>query len=234
MKAIWNGTVVAESDATRVVEGNHYFPPDSVKREYFKDSGTTSTCPWKGEAIVLHASKSTARRTRTQPGTTGRRRTPRRRSRTTSRSGGAWRSPSSWPYRTLHPVAEPPPPLLPHPLDPLVAGVEKTAFYVPGDESGSGDAVWVARAQDWAGARPPPGSTSRPRTAGKRAEAERLPVGLDDDVVAFGEVAAEDLHREGVLDHALDGALQGPGAEDRVVALLGEPGLGCSRAAWRR
>jgi len=50
LKAIWSGTVVAESDATRVVEGNHYFPPDSVKREYFKDSGTTSTCPWKGEA----------------------------------------------------------------------------------------------------------------------------------------------------------------------------------------
>ena len=50
MKAIWNGTVVAESDATRMVEGNHYFPPDSVKREYLKDSGTTSTCPWKGEA----------------------------------------------------------------------------------------------------------------------------------------------------------------------------------------
>ena len=50
MKAIWNGTIVAESDATRVIEGNHYFPPDSVKREYFKDSSTTSTCPWKGEA----------------------------------------------------------------------------------------------------------------------------------------------------------------------------------------
>jgi len=50
LKAIWNGTVVAESDATRMVEGNHYFPPDSVKREYLKDSGTTSTCPWKGEA----------------------------------------------------------------------------------------------------------------------------------------------------------------------------------------
>ena len=50
MKAIWNGTIVAESDATRVIEGNHYFPPDSVKREYFRHSGTTSTCPWKGEA----------------------------------------------------------------------------------------------------------------------------------------------------------------------------------------
>jgi len=51
LKAIWNGTIVAESDATRVIEGNHYFPPDSVKREYFTDSSTTSTCPWKGEAM---------------------------------------------------------------------------------------------------------------------------------------------------------------------------------------
>ena len=50
MKATWNGTIVADSDATRVIEGNHYFPPDSVKREYFKDSKTTSVCPWKGEA----------------------------------------------------------------------------------------------------------------------------------------------------------------------------------------
>ena len=50
MKATWNGTVVAESDATRVVEGNHYFPADSIKREYFKDSKTTTICPWKGEA----------------------------------------------------------------------------------------------------------------------------------------------------------------------------------------
>ena len=50
MKATWNGTIVAESDATRVVEGNHYFPPDSVKREYLKDSKTTTVCPWKGEA----------------------------------------------------------------------------------------------------------------------------------------------------------------------------------------
>ena len=51
MKAIWNGTIVAESDATRVIEGNHYFPPNSVKREYFKDSSTTSSCPWKGVAM---------------------------------------------------------------------------------------------------------------------------------------------------------------------------------------
>ncbi len=50
MKAAWNGTIVAESNSTQVVEGNHYFPPESVKREYFKDSETTSFCPWKGEA----------------------------------------------------------------------------------------------------------------------------------------------------------------------------------------
>lgn len=50
MKAIWNGTVIAQSDATEVVEGNHYFPADSIKREFFKDSATHSTCPWKGLA----------------------------------------------------------------------------------------------------------------------------------------------------------------------------------------
>ena len=50
MKATWNGTIVADSDATRVIEGNHYFPPDSVKREHFTSSKTTSVCPWKGEA----------------------------------------------------------------------------------------------------------------------------------------------------------------------------------------
>ena len=49
-KAIWNGVVLAESDNTEVVEGNQYFPPDSVKREYFKESGTHTTCPWKGLA----------------------------------------------------------------------------------------------------------------------------------------------------------------------------------------
>ncbi len=50
MKAIWNGTVVAESDATEVVEGNHYFPAAAIKREFFKDSATHSVCPWKGTA----------------------------------------------------------------------------------------------------------------------------------------------------------------------------------------
>jgi uncharacterized protein (DUF427 family) len=51
MKAIWNGQVIAESDDTIVVEGNHYFPEDSISKEYFKNSSTHSTCPWKGEAF---------------------------------------------------------------------------------------------------------------------------------------------------------------------------------------
>lgn len=50
MKAIWNNEVIAESDETVVVEGNHYFPIDSVKKEFLKSSATHSTCPWKGEA----------------------------------------------------------------------------------------------------------------------------------------------------------------------------------------
>ena len=50
MKAIWNGAVLAESDKTIVVEGNHYFPPDSVNREYLQESSTRTTCPWKGLA----------------------------------------------------------------------------------------------------------------------------------------------------------------------------------------
>ncbi len=49
-KAIWNGVVLAESDKTEVVEGNQYFPADSVKREYFKETDTHTTCPWKGLA----------------------------------------------------------------------------------------------------------------------------------------------------------------------------------------
>ena len=50
MKAIWNGQVVAQSDDTIVVEGNHYFPEDAISKEYFKNSATQSTCPWRGEA----------------------------------------------------------------------------------------------------------------------------------------------------------------------------------------
>ena len=50
MKAEWNGAVIAESDKTVVIEGNHYFPPDSLRREYLKSSATTTVCPWKGTA----------------------------------------------------------------------------------------------------------------------------------------------------------------------------------------
>lgn len=50
MKAIWNGQVLAESNETIVVENNHYFPFDSINREYFKESNTHTTCPWKGVA----------------------------------------------------------------------------------------------------------------------------------------------------------------------------------------
>jgi uncharacterized protein (DUF427 family) len=50
MKAIWNGTVIAESANTEVVEGNQYFPSDAIKSEFFKPSATTSVCPWKGTA----------------------------------------------------------------------------------------------------------------------------------------------------------------------------------------
>lgn len=49
-KAIWNGVVIAESDAFETVEGNVYFPPGSVKQEYLKASDHTSHCPWKGDA----------------------------------------------------------------------------------------------------------------------------------------------------------------------------------------
>jgi uncharacterized protein (DUF427 family) len=50
MKAIWKGHVLAESDRTQVVEGNHYFPPDSLREEHFADSDTHTTCGWKGQA----------------------------------------------------------------------------------------------------------------------------------------------------------------------------------------
>lgn len=50
MKASWNDTVIAQSDDTAVVEGNHYFPPDSVTKEYLQPSSTHTICPWKGEA----------------------------------------------------------------------------------------------------------------------------------------------------------------------------------------
>lgn len=54
MRAIWNGEIIAESDATEVVEGNHYFPLGAVNQEYLKESDHHTTCPWKGEASYYH------------------------------------------------------------------------------------------------------------------------------------------------------------------------------------
>ena len=50
MKAMWHGAVLAESNQTIVVEGNHYFPSDAVRREHVRGSATHTTCSWKGEA----------------------------------------------------------------------------------------------------------------------------------------------------------------------------------------
>jgi uncharacterized protein (DUF427 family) len=50
MKAIWNGVVIAESSNTVVVDGNHYFPAESVNSEFLRPSSTHTTCPWKGTA----------------------------------------------------------------------------------------------------------------------------------------------------------------------------------------
>jgi uncharacterized protein (DUF427 family) len=53
-KAMWEGTVLAESDAIVEVEGNLYFPPQAIKTEYFKPSNNHTTCPWKGLASYYH------------------------------------------------------------------------------------------------------------------------------------------------------------------------------------
>jgi len=50
MKAIWNGAVLAESNDTVVVEGNHYFPQSAIQMEFFKPSSTHTVCGWKGTA----------------------------------------------------------------------------------------------------------------------------------------------------------------------------------------
>lgn len=50
VRAVWADTVVAESDSTVVVEGNHYFPRESLRAEHFEAAATTSVCPWKGVA----------------------------------------------------------------------------------------------------------------------------------------------------------------------------------------
>ena len=54
MKAIWNGQVIAESDKTLQIEGNFYFPEDTVDRKFLSDSQTTTLCNWKGTASYYH------------------------------------------------------------------------------------------------------------------------------------------------------------------------------------
>lgn len=53
-RAIWNDTVVAQSEDTILVDGNHYFPSDSLRREFFQPSEHTSRCSWKGRAKYMH------------------------------------------------------------------------------------------------------------------------------------------------------------------------------------
>lgn len=55
-RAIWNGQTVAESDQTVIVEGNHYFPPNALKQEFFQPSEHTTFCGWKGTANYYHLS----------------------------------------------------------------------------------------------------------------------------------------------------------------------------------
>lgn len=50
MKAVWNETIIAESAKTEIVEGNHYFPPEALRKEFFRPSDTQTVCPWKGTA----------------------------------------------------------------------------------------------------------------------------------------------------------------------------------------
>ncbi len=54
MKAMWKSAVLAESDKTIEVEGNHYFPPEAIHRQYLQPSDTHTTCPWKGLASYYH------------------------------------------------------------------------------------------------------------------------------------------------------------------------------------
>jgi len=54
MKATWSNTIIAESNDTKIVENNHYFPQDSIKEEYFKLSDSHTRCPWKGEASYFN------------------------------------------------------------------------------------------------------------------------------------------------------------------------------------
>jgi uncharacterized protein (DUF427 family) len=61
IRAVWNGVVLAETPRTKFIEGNHYFPPESLRRDYFTDGPTRSLCPWKGIAryYTIHANGQT-------------------------------------------------------------------------------------------------------------------------------------------------------------------------------
>ncbi|MEP0711269.1 DUF427 domain-containing protein [Algoriphagus sp.] len=54
MKAFWNNKLIAESSETKVIEGNHYFPPQALNKEFFKPSDTQTSCPWKGKASYFN------------------------------------------------------------------------------------------------------------------------------------------------------------------------------------
>jgi uncharacterized protein (DUF427 family) len=64
VRATWRGTVLADSDRTIIIEGNDYFPPEDVSREYLVESSTHTTCPWKGEAsyydVVIDGNRNEA------------------------------------------------------------------------------------------------------------------------------------------------------------------------------
>jgi uncharacterized protein (DUF427 family) len=53
-RATWNGVLLAESDRCEIIEGNHYFPPESIRKEHCRPSDHHTTCPWKGEASYYH------------------------------------------------------------------------------------------------------------------------------------------------------------------------------------
>lgn len=88
MKAIWEDTILAESEQTISIEGNHYFPPDAIKREHLAPSEKHTTCPWKGVASYYHVQVGN-NPTRMPPGTIPIPRRPPDRSRTTLRFGAA-------------------------------------------------------------------------------------------------------------------------------------------------
>ena len=92
VKAIWNGAVLAESNSTEVVEGNQYFPADSIKREYFQPSATHVGLPVEGHRVVLHRRRRRQSKSRRGVVLSRRRKTRRKTSPATSPSGRASRS----------------------------------------------------------------------------------------------------------------------------------------------